>query len=217
MIMRVSMPDERGNGGGVISYEGTPKIISVFDYAAEFEKVRNNVRQACSPLRSLPQSDEMEKVCTELRQVRDKLCVNGALSASDGVAGYVTTIESLDDFIKGGQYAKISNQVSGSIRNVIEAIYQVVNCLHSVIEAEKAAVDDLLDALPTVLDKLPKELDNSWDAVKVQDVLKVAGWIVKAATAVASGGVSPIVKTLADVALDAMKTIVYSPEDGEAK
>ena len=217
VIMRVSMPDERGNGGGVISYEGTPKIISVFDYAAEFEKVRNNVRQACSPLRSLPQSDEMENVCTELRQVRDKLCVKGALSASDGVAGYVTTIETLSGFIKGGQYAKFSNQVSGSIRNVIDAIYQVVNCLHSVIEAEKAAVDDFLDALPTVLDKLPKELDDSWDTINVQDVLKVAEWVVDAATAVASGGASMIVKTFAKITIGVMSTIVYSPKDGEAK
>jgi hypothetical protein len=217
VTLRVSRPDEWGNGGGVISYEGKPAVISTHDYLADFQKVKNSVREACSPLRSLPQSGEMEQVCSQLREIRDGLCVNGDLSSSDGVAGYVTTIETLNSFIKGGQYAKFTTQITGTLRNVIDAIYQVVNCLHSVVEADKAAIDDFLVALPKAMDALPKKLDDSWNTIKASDVLKIAGWAIEAATAVASGGTSLILKTLANVALDAMSTIVYSPESGEAK
>lgn len=217
--VRVTVPDANGKGGGLVtSYGNSFYSESKHNYSADFETIRTNLAREISPVRSLPVIDEIDAVITTLDNVRNNLAVTVTADASrtTNVASAIKTIQSLDRFITGGNYASFTTYVTNRIPGVVDAIGAVVASLLSVVQAEKAAIVTFRNDLGDGMDKLAKELGNRDSSVTLADVLAVVSWGIGAVSTVGTGGTSVLAKLAVDSAVSVVSTISYMAEKQSA-
>lgn len=217
--VRVTVPDANGKGGGLVtSYGNSFYSESTHNYSADFETIRTNLAREISPVRSLPVIDEIDAVITTLDNVHNDLTVTVTADASrtTNVASAIKTIQSLDRFITGGNYASFTTYVTNRIPGVVDAIGAVVASLLSVVQAEKAAIVTFRNDLGDGMDKLAKELGNRDSSVTLADVLAVVSWGIGAVSAAGTGGTSVLAKLAVDSAVSVVSTISYMAEKQSA-
>ncbi len=205
MVKYVSLPDQKGNGGGVVSVVGGYYVSAGNErqYIDDFSYIRESVRNTCSPLNdSLPSTHEMQALCAELVNIATNLNVDsGERGAIDS---QVKTIERLSDQIKGGQYADVSDSVTNRVRGVIASIHDVVISMSTIAGSEKDLIEAFRTNIETAMNKLPGELvKKSSSVITIPGVVAIAKWAVAAISAAAA----PSPQTLASVGLDTVEGI----------
>ena len=210
--LRVSVPNADGSGGGVVdSYGHFYYSEANHNYAADFQKIRNNVLHEFAPLKSLPVVAEIDSVAEKIDAVRNDLSVEVTSSSyrTTGVASSIKTIQSLQQLIRGGNYADFASYVTNRIPGVVDAIGSIVACMLSAVQAEKDAIVTFRNDLGNAMDQLAKELDGRGSSITLADVLAVVSWALGAASTIGTGGTTAIAKLAVDSVIT-VSTISYS-------